>query len=337
MLRSSVLLVRLKCFSSKRSLLCLLKSFSSSPNINSNTNNITPTKSWIDSDRIPKKMQPYLHLMRADKQVGSMLLLWPCFWGISLATPLHQFPDPIIMMKFAVGAVLMRSAGCIINDMWDKDFDKHVERTRLRPLASGQLSLWQAGGALVTCLVPSLGVLLSMNPTSVWIGLASVPLVVAYPLMKRYTYFPQFVLGLAFNWGVLVGFVEAAGSLSLPHAIPLYVGGVCWTLVYDTIYGYQDREDDAKLGLKSTSLFFGDRPQAVLGALSATTLAAIGLAGYTSALTTPFYAGLGLSGAHLLWQISTLDVRDKANLWRRFSANQHVGALVTASIIAGHF
>lgn len=337
---TSMRIVRINYTSSTRKSILFTQKLlcSSFQNSNSNLNsNKTPTRSWIDSNKIPKYIQPYLHLMRVDKQVGTLLLLWPCCWGVALATPLYQLPDPFIMVKFALGAVLMRSAGCIINDMWDKDYDKHVERTRLRPLASGQLNMWQASGALVSCLLPSLGILLSMNTNSVLVGIASVPLVIIYPLMKRYTYFPQLVLGLTFNWGILVGFVEVAGSLSLAHVLPLYVGGVFWTLVYDTIYGYQDREDDAKLGLKSTSLLFGDKPQVVLSALSVSMITTIGLAGYMSGLTTPFYAGLGVVGTHLLWQVSSLDVTDKENLWYRFRSNQHIGALVMLSIAAGHF
>lgn len=142
----------------------------------------------------------------------------------------------------------MRSAGCIINDLWDKDFDKQVERTRARPLASGELSVPQALAALAITLSGAAGVLMSMKTFSIVVGLGSMPLVVAYPLMKRYTYAPQLFLGMAFNWGALLGWVEVTGACSLPHTLPLYIGGICWTLVYDTIYGYQDRDDDAKIG-----------------------------------------------------------------------------------------
>ncbi len=215
----------------------------------------TPTlkepSSWIDNDRIPTSVRPYLHLARADKQVGTWLLLWPCFWGISLAAPVETLPDFFLISKFAVGAVLMRSAGCVINDIWDKDFDKHVARTKNRPLASGALSVPQALAFLSAQLTCALGVLVTFNADSILVGLASMPLVVAYPLMKRITYFPQFILGLAFNWGVLLGWTAVTGSASLTDllpALPLYAGGVCWTLIYDTLYGYQDRSDDLKLG-----------------------------------------------------------------------------------------
>ena len=221
-----------------------------------------------------------------DKQVGTMLLLWPCMWSAALAAPMGCFPDPVLLAKFVVGAVVMRGAGCTINDLWDKDFDKHVERTKSRPLARGDVTVPQALAFLGGQLTCGLGVLLSLNPESVVLALASMPLVVIYPLMKRFTDWPQLVLGLTFNWGALVGWTAAAGSstsilgtvlaqqsehsglLELPgqllstaaaavtavppgllaQALPLYGAGVCWTLVYDTLYGYQDRKDDKMIG-----------------------------------------------------------------------------------------
>lgn len=221
--------------------------------------------------------------------------------------------------------------------MWDKDFDKHVERTKNRPLASGELSLLQASAALMTTLSCSLGVLVSMNYDSVLLGLASMPLVISYPLMKRYTNFPQFVLGLAFNWGVLVGWTEVTGTFSLLYTLPLYIGGVCWTLVYDTIYGYQDASDDKKLGLKSTSLYFGENPTISLTLCASGMMAGVTFAGYNVGLTYPFYVGMVGCVLHLAWQITTINIKDKTNLWNRFHSNQYLGMLVTASIVAGHF
>jgi 4-hydroxybenzoate polyprenyltransferase len=177
-----------------------------------------------------------------------MLLLWPCWWSISLAAPLGQLPDPVILIKFSIGALLMRSAGCIINDIWDRDFDRQVERTKNRPLASGELTVMDAGVTLFFTLSASFAILLSFNYNSIFLGLASMPIVIGYPLMKRYTYFPQAILGLAMNWGALLGWNEVIGTCSLVPVLPLYLGGVFWTLVYDTIYGYQDVSDDAKLG-----------------------------------------------------------------------------------------
>jgi 4-hydroxybenzoate polyprenyltransferase len=218
-----------------------------------------------------------------------MLLLWPCIWSTALAAPLGALPDAVLIAKFAVGAFVMRGAGCTINDLWDQDFDKRVERTKSRPLASGALNSTQALAFLSVQLSAGLAVLLSLNPESIILGAASMPLVVCYPLMKRFTNWPQLVLGLTFNWGALVGWTAAASSSSasvlalalgkgsettlsglveraaelsvaaashLPpglaeSALPLYGAGVCWTLIYDTLYGYQDRKDDQKIGMCS--------------------------------------------------------------------------------------
>lgn len=208
----------------------------------------TSCNSWIGSSFIPESVRPYLHLCRADKQAGTMLLLWPCIWGVSLAAPLGSLPDPVLISQFAVGALVMRGAGCTINDMFDKNFDKFVERTKNRPLADGTLNMKQAFGFLTAQLLCGLGVLVSFNTTTIMLGMASMPLVVMYPLMKRVTNWPQLILGLAFNWGALVGWTAVHDSISWEQVLPLYGSGVCWTLVYDTLYGYQDRKDDAKLG-----------------------------------------------------------------------------------------
>jgi 4-hydroxybenzoate polyprenyltransferase len=231
----------------------------------------------------------------------------------------------------------MRAAGCVINDLWDKDFDKHVHRTRSRPLASGQLSQTQALAFLALQLTAGMGVLVSFNTYSIVLGLCSMPIVVAYPLMKRYTFWPQAVLGLAFNWGALIGWAAVHGECSWVHVLPLYCSGVAWTLVYDTLYAYQDRRDDQKLGLRSTALLFGEKPQIVLTAFAAIMVGGLATSGYAAELSAPFYAGLGLTSAHLLWQIWTADLHSEGNLWRRFSSNASLGAIVMCSIVAGHF
>lgn len=266
-----------------------------------------------------------------------MLLLYPCLWSTALAAPLGSLPDPVLLGKFTLGAVIMRSAGCIINDLWDKDFDKHVERTRTRPLASGAGSPKQAMAFLGAHLLAGLGVLSTFNTYSIVLGFCSMPFVVVYPLMKRFTNWPQAVLGMAFNWGALMGWAAVHGECSWMHVLPLYAGGVSWTLVYDTLYGYQDRKDDSKLGLKSTALHFGNNPQRILTGFSALTVGGIGLAGYMADLTLPFYVGLGATGAHLLWQVWSADVNNTPNLWKRFASNRWLGAIVFGSIVAGHF
>ena len=295
--------------------------------------------SWIDKTPwIPKSARPYLHLARVDKQVGTLLLLCPCIWSTALAAPLGCLPDAVIMTQFAVGAFIMRGAGCTINDIWDQKYDKDVERTRGRPLASGELNTKQALGFLTAQLSCGLGLLLTFDYNCIILGFASMPLVIVYPLMKRFTNWPQLVLGLAFNWGALMGWPAVhAGCFGWEHALPLYASGVCWTLVYDTIYGYQDRKDDAKLGLKSTSLHLGDQPQIALTGIASGMIGGLTLAGYSTGLSAPFYIGVGALGGQLMWQIWTADLNDPKNLWQRFNSNKYAGALVTASIVLGHF
>ena len=246
-----------------------------------------------------------------------------------------------ILSKFALGAIIMRSAGCIINDIFDKDFDKKVERTKTRPIASGEISVKNAIGFLTINLLGGLGVLLTFNMNTIVLGLCAMPLVIVYPLMKRFTNLPQVVLGLTFNWGALVGWVSVCDSFSWPHMLPLYGAGVCWTLVYDTIYAYQDKSDDLLIGVKSTAIYFGDKPQIALTVCSLGMVAGLLGAGWNAGLTTPFYAGVATVGGLLQWQIWTAKYvggsSNDLNLWNRFSANKYVGAIVAASIVAGHF
>ena len=301
---------------------------------------------WVDR-HAPAALQPYLKLARVDRAVGTWLLLWPCCWSTLLATPAGAWPDVQLMGLFGVGAFVMRGAGCTVNDLWDRDIDAKVERTKLRPLASGRVSPLQATAFLGCQLAVGLGVLLQLNTYTIALGAASLPLVVGYPLAKRYTNWPQLVLGLTFNWGALVGYAAVRGDLDLAVAGPLYVGSVCWTLVYDTLYAHQDRDDDQALGLKSTALHFGtDHTRTVL------TIFALGAgggwtaAGVASGLVPAmgaeggaggslFCLGMAGCGGHLLWQVHSADLHDRTNLNRRFVSNTKLGAGVFASIAAG--
>ncbi len=246
---------------------------------------------------------------------------------------------PYLQAKFGVGAFVMRGAGCTINDLWDRDFDKHVERTKNRPLARGAVTVPQALGFLGGQLSAGLAVLVSLPHVEdcIMIGVASMPLVIAYPLMKRYTNYPQFFLGLTFNWGVLVGWTAVTGQLStLQEAFPLYASGVCWTLIYDTLYGYQDRKDDKKLGLKSTSLYLGDKPQIPLTACAVAMMGGFAATGIAADMGTLYYAGTATAISHTLWQIWTADIDDPKNLWARFESNKYTGAVVTAALAVGN-
>lgn len=231
----------------------------------------------------------------------------------------------------------MRGAGCTINDLWDKDLDKKVSRTQLRPLASGEISTRQALAFLGLQLSAGLAILTTFNLTSIEAGFLSMPLVVVYPLMKRLTYWPQFVLGLTFNWGVFVGWTAVTDSFSLYHLLPLYTAGVFWTLVYDSIYAYQDRMDDLKTGIKSVPVLLGDRPQWPLTAFCGAMYSGLLLTGLHSELSWPYYVGSSAASLHLLWQIWSADLTHSPGLDARFRANVYTGSLIFASIAAGKY
>lgn len=288
------------------------------------------------TDRLaPLPLRPYLRLMRLDRPIGTWLLLFPCWWSQLLAEHAagHRVPDGVYLLLFAAGAVVMRGAGCTWNDIVDRDYDAKVERTRSRPIPSGQVSALSAllFGAALSFL--GLAVLVQFNGFTIALSIASLALVAIYPFMKRFTYWPQLVLGLAFNWGALVGWAAVTGALAWAP-LALYAGSVLWTLGYDTIYAHQDAEDDLMAGLKSTALRFGaDTTWWVsafyLGAvvLWAGAASLAGAGGFT-------LLALALVAAHFAWQAATLDIRDAAGCLERFRSNRTVGFLVTAGLLA---
>lgn len=308
------------------------------PNDSSRPNtNITradpPT--WVEQ-YLPEPLQPYAYLARIDKPIGTWLLLWPCCWSTALAAAPGALPDAQLLALFGIGAFCMRGAGCTINDLWDKDLDKQVVRTANRPLASGVLTTNQAIGFLGLQLATGLAVLVNLPHTyyCVQLGVASLPLVVVYPLMKRYTRFPQFVLGLTFNWGAFMGWAATHGSLDLGVVLPLYASGVTWTMVYDTLYAHQDKIDDAKLGIQSTALTFGAQTKPILQGFAMATYAGWLLAAPLTILGT---AGLTGAYAHLVWQIQSADLDDPKSVADRFRSNHTVGAIVFGSLVAGNW
>lgn len=221
--------------------------------------------------------------------------------------------------------------------MWDRGLDRKVARTHARPLASGELNTVQAVIFLGAQLGLGLCGLLTLNVECVKLGFAAMPLVIVYPLMKRYTDWPQLVLGLTFNWGTIIGWTAVHGSISWPHVLPLYTAGVCWTLVYDTLYGHQDKKDDKKLGIRSTALLFGDSTKPILAGFGTASMGLIGAAGYATGLSWPFYVGTAMAAGHLGRQIVSADLKDPEGLFRIFKSNHQFGALVFASIVAGHW
>ncbi|XP_022800728.1 4-hydroxybenzoate polyprenyltransferase, mitochondrial-like isoform X2 [Stylophora pistillata] len=264
-------------------------------------------------DSCPSGAQPYLRLIRFDKPIGTWLLYLPCTWSIALAAPAGSLPDLKLLTLFGVGSLVMRGAGCTINDMWDVDFDKKVTRTISRPLAAGSLTRFQALVFLGAQLSLGLSILLSLNNYSIILGAASLGLVVTYPLMKRITYWPQAFLGMTFNWGALLGYAAVQGSCDWSVCLPLYVAGINWTLIYDTIYAHQDKDDDVLIGVKSTALLFGDQTKPWLTRFSVVMLSSLVLAGMNSDQTWPYYLGLGSVASHLAWQMQKLIDEEHSN------------------------
>ena len=270
--------------------------------------------------------------MRVDKPTGTWLLLLPCLWGVALSE--ISWHSLWLMLLFSAGAFLMRSAGCIINDIYDRKLDASVERTKNRPLASGEVKLFEAIILLVILLLLSLAVLLQFNKETIVLGLTSMVLVVSYPLMKRITWMPQLFLGFAFNWGLLLGGAAVNGVISVPHII-FYIGAIFWTLGYDTIYAHQDIKDDIHSGIKSTAILFGEKSKIIVSMFYVVFFVLIALAGLVARLDSSYFISLGavflLTAVHLLfWDVSSTESSAS-----KFAANRTIGLLILISIICG--
>jgi 4-hydroxybenzoate polyprenyltransferase len=291
------------------------------------------TGNWVDR-YAPAALRPYLRLARADRPIGSWLLLLPCWWSAALAAVAAAAlgPNPWHLLLFAVGTVAMRGAGCTWNDIVDREIDARVERTRSRPLPSGQVSLRAAVAFLGLQALVGLAVLLQFNRFAIATGIASLAIVAIYPFMKRITWWPQIVLGLAFSWGALMGWAAAFGRLDW-QAVALYAGSIAWVIGYDTIYAHQDREDDALAGLKSTALLFGDRTKPMLAAFFALAVVLIGIAGFGAGAGVLFALGLAAFAAHLGWQVRRLDIGDPALCLRLFQSNRDAGLILFAGLV----
>jgi len=290
------------------------------------------TKSILPST--PSRFRPYLNLIRFDKPIGSYLLYAPCTWSIALAA--NPLPDVKIMTLFGIGSVIMRSAGCVINDMWDSEYDKKVARTLTRPIAANEITHKQALGFLAGLLSCGLMVLLSLNWYSVFLGAASMGLVVTYPLMKRFTYWPQLMLGLTLNWGALLGYSAVVGWCDWSICLPLYLSAMSWTMIYDTIYAHQDKRDDVSIGVKSTALLFGDNTKIWLSGFALTMISGLAVTGLYAEQTWPFYLSVLATASHLSWQIKTLDINNSDSCASKFRSNQWIGLLLFFGIVFGN-
>jgi len=287
---------------------------------------------WVER-WLPAPLRPYARLARLDRPIGTWLLLFPGWWGIALAA--KRWPDPLLLGLFALGALVMRGAGCTLNDIADRNYDAQVARTRLRPLPSGAVTVPQAAAFLLVQLAAGAAVLFSLNRPSILLGFAVLVLIGTYPFMKRITYWPQFFLGLNFNWGALIGWTAAAGAIAWPPAL-LYLGGVFWTLGYDTIYAHQDKEDDVRIGVKSSALALGANTRPWLFAFYAAALVLWGAAGHTVRLGALFWIGLILAASQLAWQAVRVDIDDPADCLAKFRSNRLTGWLLLAGIVGGH-
>ena len=286
---------------------------------------------------LPVRLHGFAQLARLDRPIGTWLLFWPCFWGLALAgAELDSYPPWPMLLLFGLGALVMRGAGCTFNDLADREIDAKVDRTALRPLPSGRVSVLQAWGFLLLQAFVGLLVLLQFNLPTVLLGLASLVLVAAYPFMKRVTWWPQFFLGLTFNWGALVGYSAVTGTLSL-SAVLLYAGGVFWTLGYDTIYAHQDREDDALIGVKSSALRLGRKTKPALVFFYGATLACLAGAALSGGLTTLFWPGLAVVAWHLGMQIYQLDIDRPDVCLKIFRSNRDTGLIIGLCILLGVF
>ncbi len=296
---------------------------------------------WVDR-LAPKASRPYLRLSRADRPIGTWLLFLPCLWGLGLAiltTGAPTLADLWIAVGCGAGAFLMRGAGCTWTDITDRDIDAQVARTRSRPIPSGQVSARQATVWMVAQAIVAFGILLTFNTAAIWLGVIALVPVAVYPFAKRFTWWPQVFLGIAFNWGALLGWAAHTGSLG-STAVVLYLGGIAWTLFYDTIYAHQDTEDDALIGVKSTARLFGHNSPRWLRRFLVSTVV---LVGWATILATIDRSVLSLSvavcgvwamGWHMMWQLSRFDPEDGGRLIMLFRSNRDAG-LIPVLFFAG--
>lgn len=292
-----------------------------------------PRGNWLDRF-VPTRARPYARLMRLDRPIGTWLLLLPGWWALAMAGLPGNWPNPLWVALFGIGAILMRGAGCVINDLFDRDFDSQVARTADRPLASGAIRVRAALTFLAALLLVSFGILVQFNLFAMAIGALSLVLVVPYPLMKRITWWPQAWLGLTFNWGALLGWAVVRGEIE-PATLVLYAAGFFWTLGYDTIYAHQDKEDDALVGIKSTARLLGANSRPWIAGFYGVCVALLSLSAWMVGIAWPFWVGLAVGVAHLIWQTATIDFDDPKDCLTKFRANRDFGLIIFAAAIAG--
>ena len=283
-----------------------------------------------------ENLKLFIQLTRLDRPIGYMLLFWPCLWGLTIAYDFERNLNTYFfyLILFFLGSVLMRSAGCIINDIADRNYDKKVLRTKNRPIASGRISIMLGFFyASLLCLL-ALVVLLQFNKLTIFFALASMPLAFTYPYMKRLTYWPQLFLGITFNYGLLLGWISVQENLTLEPII-FYVGAIFWTLGYDTIYGYQDIKDDEIIGVKSTSIKFKNNPKKFLSLCYVITLISIIIIGLLMNFNNFYFLFLILPVMHLFYQVKTLNIKDDNSCLKIFKSNNMLGLIIFINLLIG--
>jgi len=286
---------------------------------------------WVDR-RLPSAWRPYTRLARLDRPVGIWLTLFPCWAALIQAS--HGLPEFRQLVIFSLGALLMRSAGSTVNDIADRKFDGHVERTRFRPLASGQIGRLQAFAFLAVELALAASLLFFLTPYTRLVAICVLPLVFVYPLCKRFTHWPQAVLGAAFNWGMLMAWAEISGRIPA-GAVLMWAGAIAWQIGYDTVYAYVDRKDDIRLGLRSTAILFGQHGKIWIGLFYALTVGAWSLGGWLSGMSLPYAIGMLVIAVHLAWQTWRIDLARPEVNFRLFLANILTGALLAGTAFIG--
>ncbi|MEX2941826.1 4-hydroxybenzoate octaprenyltransferase [Serratia fonticola] len=283
----------------------------------------------MEGSVIQSKWQAYCHLMRIDKPIGTLLLLWPTLWALWLAG--GGVPSPSVLLVFVLGVFLMRAAGCVVNDYADRAFDGHVKRTAGRPMPSGRVSEKEAKILFVSLVLISFALVLTLNAMTIWLSLAALALAWVYPFMKRVTNLPQVVLGAAFGWSIPMAYAAVSESLPLSCWL-LFLANICWTVAYDTLYAMVDRDDDLKIGIKSTAVLFGRHDKLIVGLLQFATLLLMLWVGYLMQLGGAFYWSLLLAGALFIHQQKQVASRDRDACFRAFLNNNYVGLVLFIGI-----
>lgn len=282
---------------------------------------------------IGRRAWAYLRLMRLHRPIGSFLLLWPTLWALWLAAAGH--PTPKLFTIFVIGVFVMRSAGCIINDFADRNFDPHVQRTRARPLATREVSIWEALSLFVILCLIALGLVLLLNRLTLELAVIGAALVISYPFMKRYTYLPQPYLGLAFGWGIPMAYAAVTGGVPTVAWL-IFIANIIWVTVYDTMYAMVDRPDDIRIGIKSTAILFGELDRLVIGILQVLLLSDLLLVGYQTGMGAVYYLGIGFALLFVVYQQILIRRRNPQHCFQAFMNNNWFGAAVFAGILLNY-